>query len=86
MSPAHPGWKKFAELLEGPEGCDFKQTVKGDPGSTTFKCGGGKNKEYATAILKKYFPKIDVEKTLAYFEKRGGYCDCEILFNIYKTY
>jgi hypothetical protein len=27
-------------------------------------------------------PKIDVERTLAYFNTKGGYCDCEILLNV----
>ena len=25
---------------------------------------------------------IDIEATLAFFESRGGYCDCEILLNV----
>lgn len=25
---------------------------------------------------------IDVAATLAYYRQRGGYCDCEILFNV----
>jgi hypothetical protein len=25
---------------------------------------------------------IDIPKSLAFFESRGGYCDCEILLNV----
>jgi Protein of unknown function (DUF2695) len=25
---------------------------------------------------------FDVEASVALFEKRGGYCDCEVLFNV----
>jgi hypothetical protein len=25
---------------------------------------------------------IDIEASIAYFEAHGGYCDCEILFNV----
>lgn len=76
MTPEHESWDEFCERLGGPEGCDFQE--KG------WKCKGGTDKTFATAILKKYYPDVDVPATLAYFEDNGGYCDCEILFNVDK--
>jgi hypothetical protein len=34
-------------------------------------------------ILKTIFD-INVEKTIEIFEENGGYCDCEVMKNIYK--
>jgi hypothetical protein len=80
MTPKHPLWKQFINRLAGPEGCNFQQD-KG--GSWSWKCKGGNDKSFATAILKT-MDNIDIESSLEYFESKGGYCDCEILFNIIK--
>ena len=77
MTVDHPEWEKFCNLLEGPEGCDFKEE-----GGVTWKCSGGLDKSLAEAILKKHFPEVDIEKSMKYFEEHGGMCDCEILFNV----
>lgn len=83
MNPKHPKWKEFCDRLEGPEGCDFKEKIPGDQNSVTWKCKGGNNKDYAEAILKKMgFNSEQILKSFTYFDARGGYCDCEILFNV----
>lgn len=82
MNPKNKDWKRFCELLESSEGCNFKQKVPNDPKSITWECKGGHDKSLAEKILKKYFPEIDIPKTFKYFENHGGYCDCEILFNV----
>jgi hypothetical protein len=79
MTPRHPLWKKFAERLDGPEGCNFKDIN----GKFTWSCKGGMDKSKAKAILES-MADIDVEKSLAYFDEHGGHCDCEILFNVDK--
>ena len=71
----HMYFDKFCEILEGKEGCDFKE-------DGTWNCKGSGNKDKSKKILKKYFPEINLQKTLKYFEKNNGYCDCEILFNV----
>ena len=78
MTKQHQNWEKFCELLEGPEGCNFKKDKKG---KTTWNCDA-KTKSHAERILRKYFPKIDIKETFEYFDNNGGYCDCEILFNV----
>jgi len=44
-------------------------------------CLGGEDKSKAEAILLA-MGGFDVPASLAYFERRGGYCDCEILMNM----
>jgi hypothetical protein len=36
---------------------------------------------YATKIMTE-MGGIDIEKSVAYFQEHGGYCDCEICFNV----
>lgn len=85
MTPDNPRWEEFVRRLEGPEGCDFQCDTgpdgKPDLDTVRWSCGGGYDKSKAEAILRD-MGGIDVEGSLAYFEERGGHCDCEILFNI----
>ena len=78
LTPEHDKWEEFIKRLEGPEGCDFKGETASD---MTWKCKGGMDKTFATAILKD-MKEFDVDATLEYFEEHGGHCDCEIIFNI----
>jgi hypothetical protein len=34
------------------------------------------------AVLQNDFPDCDTRETVAFFCKNGGYCDCEVLFNV----
>src|SRR5262245_31210813 len=80
MCPEHPEWREFCNRLGGPEGCDFQ---KDDDGEITWKCSGGTDKSRAARILQAMgFPPKAVEQSCKYFEQHGGYCDCEILFNV----
>ena len=77
MTPLHKRWDEFRDLLTGVDGCDFKKNKKGEH---AWMC---KHDHSLTCrVLKKHFPKIDIEKTLAIFNRCGGHCDCEILFNV----
>lgn len=76
MTTEHPRWEEFVRRLEGPEGCDFKQ-------DNTWKCAGGRDKSFAISILENMgCSPTDLAAQVDYFESRGGYCDCEIIFNI----
>lgn len=77
MTPEHPSWSKFTKQLGGPQGCHFRE----QRGEFLFNCDGSHERPKATAILKG-FAGINVEASLQYFEEHGGYCDCEILFNV----
>ena len=78
ISPKHPQWNEFCNRLSGPEGCDFREEGDGDK---TWRCAGGMNKDYAKAILED-LGGFDIQATFAFFDSKGGHCDCEILFNI----
>jgi len=75
MSPSNERWEEFCERLSGAEGCDFR---KEEQGNLKFKCGN--DFSAAGPILKDMG--ADVKASLSYFEGHGGYCDCEILFNV----
>lgn len=79
MTVDHPRWNEFTERLGGPDGCNFRYKAPGDPRSATWTCSS-KGHELATPILKDMG--CDVEKSIEYFRSRGGYCDCEVLFNV----
>jgi len=85
MTPDHPRWEEFIRRLEGPEGCNFQAEFDDDgkliPDSTTWECAGGEDKSKAVAILKT-MPAVDVAASLVFFEEHGGFCDCEIVFNV----
>lgn len=78
MTPKHPKWTEFAALMEGPQGCNFR---KDDKGETTWDCNAKQERPIARRLLAG-FDGVDVEKSLAYFDMHGGYCDCEIAFNV----
>lgn len=78
MTPQHPRWDEFAERLEGPGGCNFR---KDEEDGIIWNCPKLRHRPLATAILTA-MGDIDVPASLAYFKERGGYCDCEILFNV----
>lgn len=83
MNAEHPDWDEFCVRLEGPEGCNFRQ--EGGDGGIVWNCGGGTDQTKAEKILRTMNEEgreIDVEGSLAYYSENGGYCDCEILFNV----
>jgi hypothetical protein len=76
MSPESPRWDEFCDRLEGPEGCNIRETHNGQ---VLWTC----NSTYVfTRKILKRMGNIDVDASLAYFAAHGGYCDCEILTNI----
>jgi hypothetical protein len=84
MTPAHPQWADFLKRLEGPEGCNFRREKPDDPRTIRWECAGGNNKDIARRILGQVFNfnGQQIEQSFRYFEGHGGYCDCEIIFNI----
>ena len=79
MTPNHPRWPEFGARLAGPEACDFRD---GPDGSMTWNCSG-QTRDQAAAILRDMGANDrELLATLDYFSDHGGYCDCEIVFNI----
>ena len=73
MTTQHPKWDEFCTRLEGPEGCKFTKK--------SWICDGTKKRPLAKAILQT-MKNVDIPNTMKYFSQHGGYCDCEILFNV----
>ena len=65
-------------FLEGPEGCDFQMSNPHNPSTTTWKCNG--TLKMTGAWLSRHG--LPVERVLTWLEQGGGYCDCEVLFNV----
>ena len=77
MTPDNARWDEFVVRLEGPEGCNFH---KDDEGDTLWTCKAKIERPLARKLLEKMG--MDIEESLNYFNDHGGYCDCEILFNV----
>ena len=83
MNYDHLQWEEFLCKLEGEEGCDFKEKEPENTRSTTWKCNNKKERPFARKIMES-MGDIDIDKSMEFFDKHGGYCDCEILFNVAK--
>ena len=78
MTLDHPRFPEFLERLGGPEGCNFRDTP-----TEGMKWDCAHDKAHATAILRAMGLSFDeIRSSFAYFEARGGGCDCEIVFNV----
>jgi hypothetical protein len=88
MLPTSLRWAEFLDRLEGPEGCNFRYI--GDPAhpkptDTTWDCASGGPNRHAHAHKILAAMGLDsgaIDASCAYFDAHGGYCDCEILFNV----
>jgi hypothetical protein len=79
MTPNHERWDKFVEELIWR--LNFL-SVREDGGNDWKNCNARENKPTARRILKE-MGGFDIPASFAYFEANGGFCDCEILWNIY---
>jgi len=71
--PRHPRWGEFLERLCGPDGCHFR--------GQRWTCHG--DLRFTRAILVAMgLSEPAVRVSLAYLRDHGGYCDCEVVFNV----
>ena len=66
----------LCKWLESPKGCNFQQEIPGDIEAMT--CDG-------TLKLTRQWMRahgVDEAVNIPEREERGGYCDCEVLFNV----
>ena len=81
MAPDHPRWDEFVERLEGPEGCDFTPAASGLGHEWT--CSRDADRPLSRKILRAMGLSEDaIAASFAYFDTRGGYCDCEVIYNV----
>ncbi len=71
--PRHPLWDKFIDQLCGPECCNFR--------NDRWTCFG--DLRFSEAILDRFgLSETSLQVSLAYFRDHGGFCDCEVVFNV----
>ncbi len=70
--------ERFFDLLEGEEGCNFRY----ENGQAVHTCFG--DFRFSKKILSKFFglEEDDINEFLKFCKDNGGFCDCEILFNV----
>jgi hypothetical protein len=77
-----PRWTEFDDRLSGPEGCHFRD----EGGVVEWNCKHGRDKTLSEAILRNMgLNSAEIKSTFAYFEARGGFCDCEIAMHAWPT-
>ena len=73
LLPGHPSWGEFIERLAGPEACNFR--------TDGWTCFG--DLRFTTRILREMgLDEPSIDASAACFKGRGGYCDCEVIFNV----
>jgi hypothetical protein len=73
MRPRHPRWTEFIDRLAGPAACNFK--------AETWTCFG--DTRFTERILASMgLEPAAVAASVRHFRSRGGYCDCEVVFNV----
>jgi hypothetical protein len=77
MCPSRPDWEGFMDRLTGPEGCNINADGRGNVESKWF-CYG--DHRFARKLLAEYG--VDVEASVNFFQEFGGFCDCEIIWNV----
>jgi hypothetical protein len=78
MTPDHPGWASFCDKLSTHCTVEERRVNGVTVGVSSVGCQG--DHRFARAILPEF--NVDVEGSITFFKEHGGYCDCEILFNV----
>jgi hypothetical protein len=73
LTPESPRWEEFCDALDA---AVYTTGCKGDRGQSK-----GKPHQHARKIMVE-MGDVDIDKSLAFFEAHGGFCDCEILLNV----
>jgi hypothetical protein len=72
-------WDVFFDRLYGPEGCNFRP----EDGENIWNCKREAGHPFSRTILARMgVLKADIDKCIKFFEAHGGYCDCEVVFNV----
>lgn len=80
MTPTNPRWEEFIERLEGIEGCSFHRDSNEE---IHWTCSGDLDRGLSTNLLKRMGLNDEaITESLAFFKTHGGYCDCEVIFNV----
>jgi len=73
LLPGHPRWDEFVDRLSGREACNFH--------SDRWTCFG--DLRFTKRILRQMgLDELSIDVSTTYFKDHGGYCDCEVIFNV----
>lgn len=82
MTLDNPRYQEFIEHLAGPDGINLRD----EGGKVQWECAHGADKSNAERILRDMgYGDDEIRSSIAYFEARGGFCDCEIVLNVGHT-
>ena len=83
MTVEHERWDEFIDSLLGAGGCDFHLVNPNDGTSATWTCDGTDVFAISRRILAKMgLTANEVEQSISYFMRNGGFCDCEVWLNV----
>jgi hypothetical protein len=73
LLPRHARWDEFLERLAGSGACNFQ--------TDRWTCFG--DMRFTERILREMgLDEQSISVSTAYFRDHGGYCDCEVIFNV----
>ena len=73
LSPGHPRWGEFVVKLS-------RSLIVTD---TKWRCDGDRHYRYTKQVMGEMgYGEIDIAETLQFFQAHGGFCDCEVMFNV----
>lgn len=74
-------WDEFIAELEGPNGCNFTKDILD---RFRWTCTSKVDRPIAHRLLSQQFglTSSHVEECMDFFDRHGGFCDCEIIFNV----
>ena len=74
MAPCNKHWNDFCWELDAHVGLSKMEETG------TFTCNS--DHKFTTEVLTRCAPYINLKETIELLEEKGGYCDCEVLFNV----
>lgn len=83
ITPDHPRWLEFIDRLAGAGGCNFHLGVPFDARSFEWTCDCSEDCPLSRRILSEMgFTNHQVADSISHFHELGGWCDCEVVFNV----
>ncbi len=82
LTPESPRWEEFADALS--EAMDWNAESWLCDGDGTGKSDPKLVHRYAKAVMAR-MGNVDIAGSIEFFRDHGGFCDCEILFNVDRT-
>lgn len=84
LTREHPQWDQFIQILEG---ILYFHEIENEDGEPDIAWHCESDFTQTTAVLNfmislGILKDIDIDGTIEYFQENGGYCDCEVLFNV----